>query len=53
MDVTVQIPDDLANRAVLVDAMMTLAEFEGLVNWVALHKLRSRETDTISDRRIK
>ena len=39
--------------AVLVDSMMTLAEAEALANWVALHKLRSRETDSISERRTK
>ena len=41
------------NGAVLVDAMMTVAEAEALANWVALHKLRSRETDSISERRTK
>ncbi len=40
--------------AVLVDgAMMTVAEAEALANWVALYKLRSRETDSISERRTK
>ena len=39
--------------AVLVDSMMTLAEAEALANWVALHKLRSRETDSISERRTR
>jgi len=39
--------------AVLVDAMTTVAEAEALANWVALHKLRSRETDSISERRTK
>ena len=29
------------------------AEAEALANWVALHKLRSRETDSISERRTK
>src|SRR5271166_6097805 len=37
--------------AVLVDAMGTVAEAEALANWVALHKLRSREIDSISERR--
>jgi len=41
------------NGAVLVDAMMTVAEAEALADWVALHKLRSRETDSISERRTK
>ena len=39
--------------AVLVDAMMTVAEAMALAHWVALHKLRSRETDSISERRTK
>ena len=39
--------------AVLVNAMTTVAEAEALANWVALHKLRSRETDSISERRTK
>ena len=39
--------------AELVDSMMTLAEAEALANWVALHKLRSRETDSISERRTR
>ena len=39
--------------AVLEDAMMRVAEAEALANWVALHKLRSRETDSISERRTK
>ena len=39
--------------AVLVDAMTTVAEAEALANWVALHKLRSRKTDSISERRTK
>jgi hypothetical protein len=30
-----------------VDAMLTVAESEAPANWVALHKLRSRETDSI------
>ncbi len=39
--------------AVLVDAMTTVAEAEALANWVALHKLRSPEIDSISERRTK
>ena len=39
--------------AVLVEPMVTLAEAEALANWVALHKLRSRETDSISQNRTK
>ena len=39
--------------AVLVEAMMTMAEAEALADWVAVHKLRSRETDSISERRTK
>jgi hypothetical protein len=39
--------------AVLVDAMGTVAEAEALANWAALHELRSRETDSISERRTK
>jgi len=39
--------------AALVDAMMTVAQAEALANWVALHKLRSRETDSISEGRTK
>ena len=35
--------------AVLVDAMRTVAEAEALADWVALHKLRSRETGSISE----
>jgi hypothetical protein len=30
-----------------------VAEAEALANWVTLHKLRSRETDSISERRTK
>ncbi len=33
----------------LIGAMITVAEAEALANWVALHKLRSRETDSISE----
>ncbi len=39
--------------AVLVDAMGMVAEAEALANWVALHKPRSSETDSISERRTK
>ena len=39
--------------AVLVDAMMTVAEAEAFANWVALCKLRFRETDSNSERRTK
>lgn len=39
--------------AVLVDAVMTMAEAGALTDWVALHKLRPRETDSISERRTK
>ena len=39
--------------AVLMDAMGTVAEAEALANWVAPHKLRSRETGSISERRTK
>ena len=39
--------------AVLVDAMTTVAEAEALANCVSLQKLRSRETDSISQRRTK
>jgi hypothetical protein len=39
--------------AVLVEAMGTVAEAEALANWIALQKLRSRETDSISKRRTK
>jgi hypothetical protein len=38
--------------AVLMDAM-TRSEAEAPANWVALHKLRFRETDSISERRTK
>ena len=36
--------------ALLVDAMTTVAESEALANSVAPRKLRSRETDSISER---
>jgi hypothetical protein len=39
--------------AVLVDAMGTVAEARALANRVALHKLRSGEADSISERRTK
>jgi hypothetical protein len=39
--------------AALVDAMGTAAEAEALADWIALHKLRSRQTDSISERRTK
>ncbi len=39
--------------AILVDAMGTVAEAEGLADWVVLHKARCRETDSISKRRTK
>ena len=34
----------------LAGAMIAVAEAEVFTNWVALHKLRSRETDSISKR---
>jgi hypothetical protein len=38
---------------VLVDAMMRWLRPRLSQNWVALHKVRSRETDSISERRTK
>jgi hypothetical protein len=37
----------------VVDSMTTVTEAEALASWVALRKLRFRETDSISERRTK
>jgi adenosylcobinamide amidohydrolase len=39
--------------AVPVDAMTTVVEAKALADWIALHTLKSRETDSISERRTK
>ena len=41
------------SAGVLVGAKIGAAEAEALTNWVALHNLRSRETDSISEGRTK